>query len=305
MVAAPRSEALFALHRFGFGPRTGSAAAISADPRGALLADIERPGAAALTVNMSSSGEAARGALEEREARRAARLAREATKTANPSATLPDASAMPNPPGTPPLPGAARTPNPPRANANPAASGWHGHYRGISRRTRPSCRVFPLPKAGRLTGGSDSIRNCVAFTRSRFGERATLIQGRPPARNLDSKIRSSRFECCVQATSRRLLQHNRPEPDTLIAGQRVGSLGQTCRACGALARRPLIRIRPQSQSGLPPTWRRCCVSGVETAPALGRPAMLMVGVSPVGFAEPCIPRPRYHSCGAKAARWVP
>jgi uncharacterized protein (DUF1800 family) len=58
MVADPKSEALFALHRFGFGPRTGSAAAISADPRGALLADIERPGAAALTVSMPTSGEA-------------------------------------------------------------------------------------------------------------------------------------------------------------------------------------------------------------------------------------------------------
>ena len=76
MVADPKSEALFALHRFGFGPRGGSAATISADPRGALLADIERPGAAALTVNMPSSGESARAALEVREARRAARLAR-------------------------------------------------------------------------------------------------------------------------------------------------------------------------------------------------------------------------------------
>src|ERR1700736_252972 len=121
MVAAPKSEALFALHRFGFGPRPGSAAAISADPRGALLADIERPGAAALTVNMPSSGEAARAALEVREARRAARLAREAAKTANPSATLPDVSAMPNPPGTPPASGTARPPNPARVNINPAA----------------------------------------------------------------------------------------------------------------------------------------------------------------------------------------
>jgi uncharacterized protein (DUF1800 family) len=86
MVPDPKSEALFALHRFGFGPRAGSAAAIGADSRGALLADIERPGAAALTVNMPSSGEAARAALEVREARRATRLAREAAKTTNPSA---------------------------------------------------------------------------------------------------------------------------------------------------------------------------------------------------------------------------
>jgi uncharacterized protein (DUF1800 family) len=40
MMADPKSEALFALHRFGFGPRAGAAAAITADPRGALLADF-------------------------------------------------------------------------------------------------------------------------------------------------------------------------------------------------------------------------------------------------------------------------
>ncbi len=128
MVTAPKSEALFALHRFGFGPRTGSAAAISADPRGALLADIERPGAAALTINMPSSGEAARAALEVREARRTARLTREAAKTANPSATLPDVSAMPNPPGTP-ASGTARPLNPARVNVNPAALALQQVYR--------------------------------------------------------------------------------------------------------------------------------------------------------------------------------
>jgi len=119
MVADAKSEALFALHRFGFGPRAGSATAIRNDPRGALLAAIERPGAALLTVSMPSSGEAARAALEAREARRATRLAREAARTANPSATPPDASATPNLPATPPS-GAPTTPNPPRPNADPA-----------------------------------------------------------------------------------------------------------------------------------------------------------------------------------------
>jgi uncharacterized protein (DUF1800 family) len=151
MVADAKSEALFALHRFGFGPRAGSAATISADPRGALLADIERPGAAALTVNMLSSGEAARAALEAREARRAARLAREATKTANPSATLPDAGAMPNRPGTPPLPGAARTPNPPRANANPAAVALQQVYRDEAKARTEAALNAEIGFAERLT----------------------------------------------------------------------------------------------------------------------------------------------------------
>src|SRR5437016_4681040 len=44
MAFDPR-EAALALHRFGFGPRSGSIAAIAGDPRGALLAELERPNA--------------------------------------------------------------------------------------------------------------------------------------------------------------------------------------------------------------------------------------------------------------------
>src|SRR6266516_4269244 len=41
----PKIQAALALHRFGFGPRAGSIAAIASDPRGALLAEIDRPDA--------------------------------------------------------------------------------------------------------------------------------------------------------------------------------------------------------------------------------------------------------------------
>src|SRR5437667_7573336 len=37
--------AALALHRFGLGPRAGSIAAIASDPRGALLAELDRPDA--------------------------------------------------------------------------------------------------------------------------------------------------------------------------------------------------------------------------------------------------------------------
>ena len=40
-----RRDAALALHRFGLGPRPGSIAAIASDPRGALMAEVERPGA--------------------------------------------------------------------------------------------------------------------------------------------------------------------------------------------------------------------------------------------------------------------
>jgi uncharacterized protein (DUF1800 family) len=45
MARDPQREAVLGLHRFGFAPRPGSIAAIAADPRGALIADIERRGA--------------------------------------------------------------------------------------------------------------------------------------------------------------------------------------------------------------------------------------------------------------------
>jgi uncharacterized protein (DUF1800 family) len=43
MSNSAKAEAALALHRFGLGPRPGSIAAIEADPRGALIAELERP----------------------------------------------------------------------------------------------------------------------------------------------------------------------------------------------------------------------------------------------------------------------
>ena len=40
----PKTQAAFALHRFGFGPRPGGIDRIASDPRGALLAEL-KPGA--------------------------------------------------------------------------------------------------------------------------------------------------------------------------------------------------------------------------------------------------------------------
>jgi uncharacterized protein (DUF1800 family) len=50
MSGSATAEALLALHRFGMGPRPGSIAAIEADPRGALIAELERPSAGQLTA---------------------------------------------------------------------------------------------------------------------------------------------------------------------------------------------------------------------------------------------------------------
>src|SRR4029434_4036945 len=70
----PRHEAALALHRFGFGPVVGSIAASAGDPRGAVLADLERPGAGRVAAaNLPNSGQAARAFFEFR----AERLAKE------------------------------------------------------------------------------------------------------------------------------------------------------------------------------------------------------------------------------------
>src|SRR5215469_15273724 len=86
MACDPKAAAL-ALHRFGFGPREGSIAAIASDPRAALLAELERPNAGqVLTPNMLTSGEANRAVFEFNAARNAnekrQRLLREAAQAA-------------------------------------------------------------------------------------------------------------------------------------------------------------------------------------------------------------------------------
>ena len=65
MSSSAKAEALLALHRFGMGPRPGSVAAIEADPRGALIAELERPSAAELAAaNLLSSAKAFRAVTD-------------------------------------------------------------------------------------------------------------------------------------------------------------------------------------------------------------------------------------------------
>ena len=64
MTGSGKQAAALALHRFGFGPSRNSIAAIAADPRGALLAELDHPGAGRVAANLPSSGEAARAVFE-------------------------------------------------------------------------------------------------------------------------------------------------------------------------------------------------------------------------------------------------
>src|SRR5438105_11405463 len=81
MALDPRTAAALALHRFGLGPRSGSIAAIASDPRGALLAELERADAGRIVAqDLRTSGEAARAAFTFQQAR--LEMLREARKTA-------------------------------------------------------------------------------------------------------------------------------------------------------------------------------------------------------------------------------
>src|SRR5258705_5299374 len=59
MTIDPRRDAALALHRFGFGPRPGSIVAIASDPRGAVLAELDRPNVG----QVASAGLMSRGAI--------------------------------------------------------------------------------------------------------------------------------------------------------------------------------------------------------------------------------------------------
>ena len=83
MIARGKEAAALALHRFGFGPARDSISAIAADPRGALLSDLDRPAAGYLAAKLPSSAVAARAISDFRAEEQAkAKLAQRAKKEA-------------------------------------------------------------------------------------------------------------------------------------------------------------------------------------------------------------------------------
>ena len=116
MSADPQYQAALALHRFGLGPRPGtmpgSIAAVASYPRGALLAELEKPGIGQIVdSSLMSAPKAAMAAFNFREARQAAEIAK---KMAEPGGNEMMANAMEAKP--------AEQPKPPQA-ANAAQAG--------------------------------------------------------------------------------------------------------------------------------------------------------------------------------------
>src|ERR1700730_5546304 len=127
MARDAKAEAALALHRFGFGPRAVSIAAIASDPRGALLAELDRKGVGLTTApGLMSSAQASRAIADfnaERQAqdrmdrrKREAEQARMQAASSTQVARAPKAAAPPPPPAQPasaPKPAPAAAPAPP------------------------------------------------------------------------------------------------------------------------------------------------------------------------------------------------
>jgi uncharacterized protein (DUF1800 family) len=106
-----REAAALALHRFGFGPATGTIAAIADDPRGAVLADLERPEAGRVAADLPTSSAASRAVFDFRAERQAeqklASRAQKAAETSGEAMGVAAKAAVPDPgmrPQQPPLP---------------------------------------------------------------------------------------------------------------------------------------------------------------------------------------------------------
>jgi uncharacterized protein (DUF1800 family) len=82
LIPRGKEAAALALHRFGFGPGGGAIGAIAGDPRGALIADLERPQAGLVAAaSLPSSAQAVRAVFEFRAEEQAKRkLAQRAKK---------------------------------------------------------------------------------------------------------------------------------------------------------------------------------------------------------------------------------
>src|SRR5580704_1099989 len=94
MSSSAKAEAVLALHRFGMGPRPGSIAAIESDPRGALIAELERPSATQLAASMLPSSAKAFRTVADANARRQAKAIVATKQEAAKRQQMAEASAM-------------------------------------------------------------------------------------------------------------------------------------------------------------------------------------------------------------------
>ncbi len=118
MPTDPKYLAALALHRFGLGPRPGtmpgSIAAIAADPRGVLMAELDKPGAGQIfDSSLMPSAKASMAAFNFREARQAAEIAKKMAESPDAMANAMEPKpAEPPKPAPPPQPAQPHKPPP-------------------------------------------------------------------------------------------------------------------------------------------------------------------------------------------------
>src|SRR5712691_1788891 len=150
MALESKAEAALALNRFGLGPRTGSIAAIASDPRGALIAELDRQSAGRVTnPELMSSGVATRVAFAfqqaQRELRRAAKSAPKEVQEAKDSKE----AAAPAPAG--PSAGAVKAPSDAKPDSKPDSKPELKPTAGIAPQ-----HVYLAEAKGRLTTALDA-----------------------------------------------------------------------------------------------------------------------------------------------------
>jgi uncharacterized protein (DUF1800 family) len=117
----PKIQAALALHRFGFGPRAGSIAAIASDPRGALLAELDRPDAGRVAdKSLPGSAESSRLVFEFNQERNAQQKVERSKR--EDEQKMASASGTEKPPEAAASPPAAAAASPPTAAASPPAA---------------------------------------------------------------------------------------------------------------------------------------------------------------------------------------
>jgi len=113
MTARGKEAAALALHRFGFGPAAGQIDAIAADPRGALIADLDRSSGMP-SVDLPSSGTAERAVFDFRAEEQARQKLEQRAKKAADASTMEVSQAVMDAPS-----GASAVPQKPPENKPP------------------------------------------------------------------------------------------------------------------------------------------------------------------------------------------
>ena len=119
-----KGAAALALHRFGLGPRADSIAAIASDPRGALLAELDKPGAGQIAdKSMLTSAQGARlnfSYTQDQQAKRIASRINEEQRKSGTAVMTPTEEPKPDDAATMavPEPPAPAQPTPPQQNVN-------------------------------------------------------------------------------------------------------------------------------------------------------------------------------------------